>query len=1019
MKLKKYKYLILFPAISAIISPIILLNNNYNQTTKASVSNQSLNATTTETTSSEPTIDPNITKPDAPNIDLSTLTPKISDLYNDYAFSSGYVIVSGSGNNTKISFYNWFKQDLWTFDFNAIKPQETQADNDTNNATDANTPTTDTNSFKTENQASVVVGGLPEGGSIQITNFQSLFGMNNGNKKIATLKVKGGLNADGTFDNKRLFVYGNFANNQGSYIFALDMTNGSIIKLGSLSDAIVSLSVQDTKAAAPVGEGLAQNAPETGNKVTGSDNPKETINSNLVSDANLLTVVDENTLIVTEARSTLNKMGDSKNPNTFNFTIINLGDANTTVTLNSDNNSVNEDGTTPAPAEDEAVNTTTGTTVTSYYNVYLVNDSSAATSPLYYFDGPIGVIKENDNLMFAIPSLTKNSSNSSSSSWDLQVWNFFYTLNSTTKVYTATQYTTAKALTGSNTTTTSFDRLTFKAGETEATIKGSDSAVNDNNAYAYLDKVVFSSEVVSNATMQKMIVSMDYDSTDLTITPSGDGTSKLMVMSLNSSAATSTSPGGNPQVFTYTIANKGTNSSTAITISGITNLVYTKDNSVAPYAVVLGKSGQKLYMGFAALNGAINVTADNNNVQLSVIDRWFQLTSNENKTSWEVGFIPSTEYTSTQDKTTTTSYFAYLVNETQQSSELKTSSYYISVSPSKAANYDVISNFSTANYKSAIQKDYQFGITDAQIADKYKVNQDLTQANIWADETTKDNLAKDLAQELYLDINGSSGAINNNQGLLTQFINYTDDLKADPVNGTITGSVSFEVNNWWNNEKSTITRNVNIQLNKESDYQINLANIDTGDRAKYVEAKYRIDGFNKQAFLQDAIDSTNIGPVLKQLFGYTQNPNVTSSIQTQAATTTVSDNKIADCLQVKQVNNIVLVTYDLTPLNIPASVIPLDQQSGELVYKNFTGKITNPSSTVFQSFEDWQKQQQSQQENTPTTATPTSTTNSNSSTSSNNGLAIATLVIAIVAVIAVVACLFFAIKTNRTHREIY
>ena len=997
MKLKKYAFLLAIPTLTAVITTPFLIANNQNnlsisKTNVAHLQDQQEASTSTTTTTSETST---VTQPELDTIDVEALTPKIGDLFNDYAFDSGYIVIKGTGNTTKIGFYNWFKQNLWTFD---LAGSITTVGNDADK-TVTTTPILDV-----------------------------LFGTGN-NKTIQTLKIKGGHTEDGGFDGKTLFVYGNFTNNEGAYVFELDMTTGNLINLTSRTAAIVSLSVEETKTAAPINNtaGFAQNAPIAGAAVASSNLAKETINSNLVSDANLLTVVDENTLIITESRSTMNLKADGKttttNPNTFNFTMISLG--------------------------------STSATVTSYYNVYLVNESSAtATSQTSYYDGPIGVIKENNNLMFAIPSLTKNSNN-----YDLKVWNFFYALNAQ-GVMTPTKYTTSvKELSSSNTSPTSFDSFTFNSSITTATIAGSESnaTVNQTNAYAYLDKVEFSTEVVATSTSQKMIISMDYDSTSLTITPSGENaTSKLMVMSLDNTAGTngtSGNPGGNPKVYTYTAVagtDSASSSQTSITIKGISNLIYTRDNSIDPYALVLGSSSSSnaLYMGFVALSSTSENTTLNsstNNVSLSSPNTWYKLTGAEGTSSWEAEFVPGTkmvtqatgESSGSSSSSSSTAYFAYLDIFTQKTDAANTNqTYFISVSPSssstQANKYTVVNTFSDTNYKSSIQSDYQFGITDAQIASKYKANTDLSQANIWADETTKDNLAKDLAQELAVTIDPATGKVKTGtQGTLVTKSTYdTSKLNIDPVNGTITGSISFEADNWWNNNKSTITRNVNIQLNKGSDYQLNLLDVDTGIRAKYVEAKYDISGFDKQAFLQDAIDSTNMGAVLKQLLGFnststnTQTNAFKSSLQSSDATSASSD--LANYLTVKNVNGVILVSYDLTSLNIPTSVIPLDQQKGELVYSNFTGKITNSSdannTNVFPSFQDWEKQQLNAATNTtPTNTNPTQTTDnntasSNNSVSNNNGLLIASLIISIIAIIAVVGCLFLILKKRKYQK---
>ena len=95
--------------------------------------------------------------------------PKISDIYNDLVFETGFINI----NNSKINFYNWFFVNIWSFDVNQ--------------------------------------------------NFSKLFGIS---KIIESIKVKV------TNDKSNLIVYGNFRNdiNTQSYLFILSLSDGSIIR---------------------------------------------------------------------------------------------------------------------------------------------------------------------------------------------------------------------------------------------------------------------------------------------------------------------------------------------------------------------------------------------------------------------------------------------------------------------------------------------------------------------------------------------------------------------------------------------------------------------------------------------------------------------------------------------------------------------------------------------------------------------------------------------------------------------
>ena len=116
--------------------------------------NNTLNASVT------PEIDQN-------TINSKNLVPNANDLYNQYNFDNGYIVVSDDLSNPEITFYNWFKQKEWEFDL-----------------------------------------------TTQISQIA--------NKSIATLKVK-------QFNNSNVLVYGN-TNDNCAYLFLIDSTSGTIVK---------------------------------------------------------------------------------------------------------------------------------------------------------------------------------------------------------------------------------------------------------------------------------------------------------------------------------------------------------------------------------------------------------------------------------------------------------------------------------------------------------------------------------------------------------------------------------------------------------------------------------------------------------------------------------------------------------------------------------------------------------------------------------------------------------------------
>lgn len=102
------------------------------------------------------------------------IVPKTNDIYNDYSYKAGYVIVSNS--NDALTFYNWYGQQLWNFNIT--------------------------------------------------TNSTTLFGSSGGT--IQTLKIRS------SSDSSLMYVYGTFSDNR-SYLFAINVSNGSISKFGNKS----------------------------------------------------------------------------------------------------------------------------------------------------------------------------------------------------------------------------------------------------------------------------------------------------------------------------------------------------------------------------------------------------------------------------------------------------------------------------------------------------------------------------------------------------------------------------------------------------------------------------------------------------------------------------------------------------------------------------------------------------------------------------------------------------------------
>ena len=112
MKIRKYKWLLSLTTIAAVLTPVAIFNgNNNNNTNGYSIEKQRVknNADTDSQESGESTSTLQI--PESVSMaDISHLAPNADDLYNEYAYDSGYVIKDET--NHMIYFYSWFKEEI-------------------------------------------------------------------------------------------------------------------------------------------------------------------------------------------------------------------------------------------------------------------------------------------------------------------------------------------------------------------------------------------------------------------------------------------------------------------------------------------------------------------------------------------------------------------------------------------------------------------------------------------------------------------------------------------------------------------------------------------------------------------------------------------------------------------------------------------------------------------------------------------------------------------------------------------
>ena len=965
MKFKKYNFLLSISALATIVSiPIVSTSiNRGDQNNLVTKNNQTTQASNDATTSAN-----NTTAPGKLTINddlLNTLAPKISDNYNDYSFSSGYIIISDTGNNTKINFYNWFKQNIWTFDF--------------------------------------------------AKNAASLFGSN---KTVSTVKVKGGLNADGTFDNKRLFVYGNFANNQGAYLFLLDMTNGSLIKLSASSNALVSSPVpnqsqiQDSlinpSGANRKPQGVKESNAANAQYTQTSQLVNQTVDNTLVTDANLLTVVDANTLILTEKNATAQTNITNittYNPCTFSFSIINL---------NASNNA----------------------SIESHKYVYLGNTSDP--NVLSYGE-LIGAMYQNNKFIFSFKALFRNSNNSST--YSLNIYNYYFVKDPTSNVVKVTPYTPTHSVTQSS-SNTAFDFLTFNNSISATQIKSSGSVTPSDMVDFLNNKTSFSVKNLTdkNTGNSEMLISMDWDKTGLTTNAATDGgLKKILVSQLSNTANVG------PTDATYTLPTTNAsglswNSSSSVdsNVLGISNIIYSRVKDVAPYAVVMGKgtvnSAEKIWFSLVPLDKKLDTS--NVNTNLDPFNVWvpFDDYNDSNiRKDWKIDFIPGNGIKNSDNSTT---YYGYLQTDTADSDGTK-------IQSSNTTYFSVSSTNKNSNFGfTKMQNVFEFGITDSQLQAKYQKNDnDLSNLNSWITDDTKTNLQNDLLQAVEVDLSNTSSPVYKTENNLIDTNSVKNNLVIDENAATVSGSISYNVKNWWNSESTNIVKNVNIAFNNPKQFAFNLTGAADKQnyRTRFIEYKYNINDFDITAFLNDAIDDSTLGSELKTILlnsingqnqsttnnsvklqdstSTTTNPTTsdadTSNTNTDTATTdtNTNTNNNNDNISSKYLTltkdipkNTVTVNYDITSLKIPDFIISTSQQKGSIQYSGFAD--TTKKDLTFAQWADMNNllipgvnDHQNNQNNTP----------------SSNVALIVGIAVAVIVVIAIVIMVGFILKKYKKN----
>ncbi|MBD5445877.1 MAG: hypothetical protein HDR31_00995 [Mycoplasma sp.] len=294
------------------------------------------------------------------------------------------------------------------------------------------------------------------------------------------------------------------------------------------------------------------------------------------------------------------------------------------------------------------------------------------------------------------------------------------------------------------------------------------SLMNWLNTHVDLDKAIFCIQDIStSATEQKLIATMKYDTSSITYTPNVHQT-YIALATLNSSSFT-------VQAKAYaTVKENGATS--ANNIAGIMGFLFNYDTKT-PYVIVANNTSTSTF-AIAPLNFSGSSTAE------GWIDLNNVIQTSENQIM-NIGFIPN----SNKDN----NYYGYLQVEKQDdssvdqiSSETRTLFKLDSLGTSLSVSDDI--NFS-------------FGISDDQINQKYN------NKNYSANEETKATLLADLVK------------VKQNDSTYPVQID-SNDLIVDTKNNTIKGQVTLALDNWWNSDKSKVTRYVNLDFGSDKENNI-------------------------------------------------------------------------------------------------------------------------------------------------------------------------------------------------------
>ena len=416
-----------------------------------------------------------------------------------------------------------------------------------------------------------------------------------------------------------------------------------------------------------------------------------------------------------------------------------------------------------------------------------------------------------------------------------------------------------------------------------------------------------------------MFISFNWGKLDTNITPNNEWVNKIFVATFDDSNNQL------PYITTYQLpTNLGSSSQSNFSgqILGISNLIGSQNTNSLPSAVVLSTSNDQnqnsIWFSFLKLDKSFDKTANSTTLdQYQFWNKWG---------SYNAGDKIAYNFNAVNNGVKNNSSFYYVqIQKEDSNNTVSTNNFFFSLEKQNDNIFNLVNLY---------LNDFQIGLSQRQLESNYcatNVNNNfnldsISNPNCWINNNSKNDFLQSYLQVLSFQVLNDNTINTATKPIIDSSLidldKTTNNLVQDSLNATIKGSINVVLNNWWNNETTTIVKNINLTLNKADEFHFDLSTIND-NRSKFVESKYSISDFNAIAFLNDGLESYNISLPLKQLLLNQLDQN---------------NNQL---IQVTKNSNSVTINYDLSSLKIDSAIIPLNLQSGKLTYSNFANTTNN------------------------------------------------------------------------------